>query len=164
MSLPHPACITNKRLHPAHKGLEWSYCWIVYIGGYILCFYVERNLQLIVSANSGLQLLLSRQFAAWSVKRTHNAALLKHLLRLTHINDNFSTLRLSACLYLSYLLSYRHRHHHHQKERRGEVRVFSGFNSDRVRFESWQDHQLVLTEVSREFYQNLQQMPIQYIR
>lgn len=101
MSRPHSASITNKRLHPTHKGLEWSYCWIVYIGGYILCFYVERNLQLIVSANSRLQLLLPRQFAAWRVKRTHNAAPLKHLLPLTHINDIFSKLRLSACLYLS---------------------------------------------------------------
>ena len=203
----------------------------------MLCFYVERNLQLIVSANSGLQLLLSRQFAAWRVKRTHNAALLKHLLPLTHINDNFSTLRLSACLYLSYLLHHHHHHHHHiiiiiiqfitpspppppssyhhhhhpiyytittttiiisssssyllhhhhqhhhhhiiiiiiiilfitpsppppssyhhhhQTEWQGEARVFSGFNSEGVRFEPRQGQQLILTDVSRKFSQYLQ--------
>ena len=131
MSLPYSASITNKRLHPAHKGLEWSYCWTVYIGGYILCFYVERNLQLIVSANSGLQLLLSRQSAASRFKRTQSAALLKHLLRLTHINDNFSTLRQSTRLYLYYLLSNHHRHHHHHHhhhhtKRKDETRVFWG--------------------------------------
>jgi hypothetical protein len=154
-ALPYSASITDKRLHQAHKGLEWSYCWIVYIGDYILCFYVGRKPSTDSVSKQCVAIITVR--AAWRVKRTRNAALLKHLLPLAHINHNFSTLRLSTCLYLSYLLSsnYYH-HHHHQTEWQGKTRMFSGFNLDHVRFESRQGYQLVLPDFSCEVCYDLQ--------